>query len=398
MRKRKALLAWELGQGLGHAATLAVLGEALARRGLDVVCALADPAAATAARMKGLRIVKAPQWPPVAQAYRARELRAPASQNLGQVLARTGFHDPAVIASMLRGWDAVLEQERPDLVVADFAPGLILAARGRIRSAAIGEGYSMPPRDCDSFPQLHPVRGPFLVPAERLLENVNRALAETGRPAEASWFGSLLADKQFPCTFPLVDPHASIRNERYWGLLQPSLPDIAAEPPGIGFVYLAADALAHAPVTQAIVKLGTPCLVFAPGAPAETVALFRGAGHKVVEVAADLSRVLPRVRAVIHRGGHGLASMALAAGRPQFALTTHQENFLTARLLKRAGVGDYERLDTSGEGLADRLRGVFANQPMARRALALALARDLRASFPVPATGPVADRLAAMAG
>jgi len=195
VRKRKALLAWELGQGLGHAATLAVLGEALARRGLDVVCALADPAAATAARMKGLRIVKAPQWPPVAQAYRARELRAPASQNLGQVLARTGFHDPAVIASMLRGWDAVLEQERPDLVVADFAPGLILAARGRIRSAAIGEGYSMPPRDCDSFPQFHPVRGPFLVPEERLLENVNRALAETGRPAEASWFGSLLADR-----------------------------------------------------------------------------------------------------------------------------------------------------------------------------------------------------------
>lgn len=395
MRKRKALLAWELGQGLGHATTLAVLARALVRRGLDVVCALSNPAAAEAAGMRGIRVIEGPLWPPVSPAFRTREMRAPASQNLGQVFARTGFHDPEIIATMLRRWDAILAREQPDLVVADFAPGLVLAARGRIRSAAIGEGYSMPPRDCDVFPQLHPLKGPPLLPDETLLENVNRALAANGRPLAESWFAALRPDAQFPCTFPLIDPHAAIRNERYWGLLQPSLPDIVEAPAKIGFVYLAANALAHAPVREAIAGLGTRCLVFAPGAPAETVALFRDAGHRIVEAAADLARVLPRVHAVIHRGGHGVASMALAAGRPQFALTTHQENFLIARTLKRAGIAEFERLGTSGDGLPERMRSVFHSEAMSRRALKTA--RELRASFPVPATGLVAQRLAAMA-
>ena len=65
----------------------------------------------------------------------------------------------------------------------------------------------------------------------------------------------------------------------------------------------------------------------------------RRQGLEVLEVPAPLEEVFPRVAAIAHHGGVGLAQQALAAGRPQLLFPVHLEQLLNAQMLERLGVG-----------------------------------------------------------
>lgn len=148
------LLGWELGGGLGHASTLIEVARALADRGHAPVLALKDPVAPRAV-LTGVRcpVVPAPVWRnAVPSNFRAA--------TLADVLAIRGYDDPGVLGSLVEGWQGLLHLTRADLVIADYAPTLLLAASGAVPAIQLGSGFSIPPAPGDDFPVLDRRRPP----------------------------------------------------------------------------------------------------------------------------------------------------------------------------------------------------------------------------------------------
>ena len=51
---------------------------------------------------------------------------------MGDNLAYLGLNDLEAMAAMIMAWDRVILDARPDAVIAEYAPMLQLAARGRV--------------------------------------------------------------------------------------------------------------------------------------------------------------------------------------------------------------------------------------------------------------------------
>jgi hypothetical protein len=67
-------------------------------------------------------------------------------------------------------------------------------------------------------------------------------------------------------------------------------------------------------------------------------------GTQIDQQPPPLTNVLRRSRLVVHNGGSGLASAALAAGVPQLVLSTHVEQNLAGEALERASVAGLVRI------------------------------------------------------
>ena len=84
------------------------------------------------------------------------------------------------MAAMIMAWDRLLLDARPDVVIAEYAPMLQLAARGRVPTIAFGTGFSLPPARMSQLSQACSVN-PAVVPEPLLLATLNDSLARTGR-------------------------------------------------------------------------------------------------------------------------------------------------------------------------------------------------------------------------
>ena len=136
----RILMAWELGANFGHVARLAPIAEQLRAAGHEVVFAVRDlKAAAEILGPRGFAFVQAP----VIHAGR-RPARAPV--NHAEMLSLEGYSDQAAAWGMVSGWITLVRTFRADAMVADYAPGALVAGRilGLPR-AQIGTGFEIPP-------------------------------------------------------------------------------------------------------------------------------------------------------------------------------------------------------------------------------------------------------------
>lgn len=84
---------------------------------------------------------------------------------------------------------------------------------------------------------------------------------------------------------------------------------------------------------------------------------------------APLSRVLPRVRAVVHSGSHGTNSMALAAGLPSVIMPSVFDQVWHARRQEQLGTGIHA---AKGRHLAETIRQLVSDTSLTDHAEALA--------------------------
>ena len=85
-----------------------------------------------------------------------------------------------------------------------------------------------------------------------------------------------------------------------------------------------------------------------------------------------IAGVLARSRLVVHRGGHGLAAEALAAGVPQLVLADHIEHDLYGEAIERAGVARLVKTYLPGTRLeSDAIQSLIDDDAMAARADAI---------------------------
>lgn len=373
----RILFGWELGAGLGHVATLVPLARALVARGHEVTLALRDPVACwPLLRDSGLRVVAAPLvFPGTTPASRKPFV----ARSYADILAWHGFDDSAVLSPLLGAWHGLFDLLRPDLIVAEHAPTLCLAAHGRIPTLGVGTGFTVPVLDgAGEFPVFRQ-EASALVPAARLHEVLGAVLSAHGQPVPSQPLRAVMGDRGMVTTFAEIDPYRPARRTPAVGPVWP-VPAAAALPAAPRcLVYLPADHPALEKIARGLRGLSMPGDVYVRGASPRVRAWFEEAGLVVAERPLALAEVLPGATVVLHHGGAGITQHCLAWGRPQVVAPAFLEQQITAEVLRRANLavllGGPVQHGMSGEALS------FVSASAVARTVATDLAARLRAQY-----------------
>jgi rhamnosyltransferase subunit B len=300
----RVLLAWEFGAGLGHLNRLLPVGERLAALGHDVTFAVPDPDMARPVIARRFPdgtapIVSGPRWRPVGDA----NVREVPTDSFADVLRLFDAHRPPVLRAAVEHWDVVLAKARPDLIVADFAPTLALAAAG-VPRVVLGNGYTVPPPGRPLPPMRPWVQA---LPAHsraheaELLDCFGPLHHERqGRPLRhlADLFSG---DRTFVCTIAAFDPYGPHR--RGPTCMPFNVPRVAPGPPvaervgGRVALYMPVNHPQIHAVLAALGTLGTPCDTHIGSADPAAVARIAPPNVTVHERPLALEAVLPAAAA-----------------------------------------------------------------------------------------------------
>ncbi len=362
------LLGWELGGNRGHVTTLLSIARELERRGHRVSYAL-QRVDALAAEGETAEVWQAPITPRLL--INTAKLRTATPATMGDILARLGFEDSNLTASVIAGWDRLLGVIRPDLVIAEYGPFLLTAARGRVPTISVGTAFSAPPPELDRFPNFS--GGAVAYPEERALAAVNEALRRCGRPPLDAFPRIYQADRVLAGGYSELDPYRGLRAEP---LVRPSTSGAVPISPGSGeevFVYAPEQIQIEAKLWQGLVASRLPIRVFVSSVGEEYRNQLRRMGLQVEDRALPFSEIGRRSRLLVSHGGHGFLCSGLLAGLPQVICHYDLEKYVNAKAITELGVGGMVGLlQIEPEPFAESLVAVYRNQALLDRAQALA--------------------------
>lgn len=318
----RVLLAWELGEGLGHVSRLLPVAQELSARGHECVFAVRDVSlSAMMLAGHGFKVIQAPH-------AMVPEGRLPFSVgSYGDILGLVGFNDAVGLEALLRAWDHVLDTLRPDLVIGDYCPLLCLAVFGAVPVIVLGDGFTLPPADRAHFDPLAE-RVPSLSEAA-LLSNVGIAQQRRKRPTPQSLPALFAHAQPFIVTLPELDAYAERRSEgASVGPLKP-LPAPAATPPACGwFAYLSLSHPNTPMLLATLTDLDPSGSAYLRDASAEERAILLQRGIRVHDAPQDLATAVGAAGILVHHGGLGTLEAGLAVGRPQFLVPRQLEQRL----------------------------------------------------------------------
>lgn len=327
----RILLAWELGDGLGHVSRLLPIATALNALGHECLLAVRDLVSGfPLTRDQNLWLFQSPyvQVPtPVGPVQ---------TGSFSDILAVAGFTDQVRLAATVQAWSDLIAFARPDLVIADFSPALCLALYGSATPLiVIGDGFTLPPDREGSFPAfpgLQPTR-----PEEEVLATFQAVQQERRRPIPP-YLGALFPKStSYVVTLPELDPYASERGGEAIGALERHVP-AAATPSQDWFAYLSLDDPRAKVAIDALSAHDSVGSLHLRNATSAEIKALRDRGLTVHDTPQDLGGAIGGSKIVIHHGGLGVAQAALSIGRPQLLLPRQLEQRLNAHSLGVLGV------------------------------------------------------------
>jgi UDP:flavonoid glycosyltransferase YjiC (YdhE family) len=413
------LLAWELGEGLGHTVPLGLVGAALLARGHELHLVLRDLSTARAglgalADAPGVTLWQAPVWT-------APLLGLPPPAGLNELLFRAGYYtDPARLLGLAQGWAALLRAIAPDVLVADHAPTALLAARALapagwpapwagaggapLRRALATISFFVPPAlaPLPALPDGRQADPRRLAEAESIVlaccNAVLAALAPPGAPAQplAAVHELFAAELCLVPTWPAFDAYAAGPAGRegvtYLGPLAPpshGLPPQWPEPAGLEaaprlFAYLKGNYPAIDAVLQALARAPARTLAWVPGLTGAQRQRFDGARLRLATAPLALDAVLAQADALLGHGGAATTYAALATGVPQLLLPMQAEQQVQAQRVAALAGGRWLALDAAAGRIGAELQSLLQGREPRQRAQAFA------ATCPPPPEGGVA--------
>ncbi len=339
----RVLLAWELGQNLGHLARLLAVARVLHQAGAELIWALPEHAlqSSSLAQAPGHK-TRAPS-----SGFHLQKSLAPSVHSYADILALAGFTQADVIQRGVQAWHALFAQHRVNKVVLDYAPTAQCAAYlAGLPAAQITNGFDAPPAHCPVFGVTQ--RGPMLDQRNAAqVAVVNQALLKTGLPSTllATPLHALLnhPTRWYDC-LSVTDPYGPRSDGTYIGP-QSGLSDCVrmAWPEGEPaskkvLVYLRREPVLLE-VLQALSALNARVIAYWPAATPQALTSLEQAGRSISPQALDMQVMLPECDAVVNHGSAGLASQTLLAGKPQLMLPSDVEKHLIAQRVVCCGGG-----------------------------------------------------------
>lgn len=364
----RILIGWELGANRGHADRLSRLAALLRAQGHVTSFALQRIDALTLEEAGGSPVWQAPVTPRLLVS--APQSRRGPPAGMAEILVRLGIDDPGLVAAMVGGWQRLIAAERADLVLGDFSPFLLLAARGRLPSILVGTGFTVPPSDMASFPRL--IERVESVDQAAVLERLNAGIAAAGGERVERLPQAFEADRAFAASFAELDPYA---RQRAGPLLSP-LPedfDSAAEAGDEVFVYAPETLAPDAPLWDGLAASGLPVRVHVPRATAPVRERLAGLGLAFEPEPLPFARIAERSRILVSHGGHGFVCAGLAAGLPQVVCHYDVEKLLHGLAIARLGLGGHVSLASiDAKAFGASLSALHRDEALAARARAAA--------------------------
>ena len=351
------LYAWELGGGLGHVLPFRPVARALLAKGHRVVAALREQKhAARGFGDLGIRCLQSPY-----KSWRTDDRIEPLL-TFAHILHNTGWSRASDIHTLTTAWRAVLDDVRPDVVICDHSPTMLLALRGRgLKHCTFGTGFCAPPEETP-LPNL----GPWLQgdPSKlhrdeaHVLQVANEVLAAAGQPPltrVTQLYGE--ADEQILTTFAELDHYPDRRNARYDGWWPVGAGEAFAWPPSTGpkiYAYFK-EFPAIGEVVKFMHERAGPAVIFAPGL-LDKLRPFASASLTVTETPLDLQQVAREADLVLHHGTHGTTAEMLLAGKACLSIPLTMEQAILARRVAHIGAG----ASAAGNNAAEIMRAIDA--------------------------------------
>ncbi len=331
----RVLLVWEYGEDLGHVRILMPIARELRAMGHDPCFAFRDPLRLDVVVRAGFEGFPAPSLP----SPRALD---PAPANFSGVLLNLGYEERPALAGVLRAWADLLALLRPEVVVCEYAPtALIAARRASIPRATIGTGFWQP----TAFEPCPALRPGVDTPAARLEEldaRLATAIARGLGAAPVALRELFQPGADLICTFAQLDPLGP-RAVEYLGPVDGEGEGLSIAWKGEAhpriFAYLKPRDARFGVLLRALRALGGDAVVAAPGLAAAEAAAASSASLRVVPDAVLPGPLLDSADLCVSHAGPGMAAHALLAGVPMALLPMHLEQFLVARRLAAAGIG-----------------------------------------------------------
>lgn len=341
----RILCTWELGTDLGHLSHL--------RLPIQIALQLGHEVYLAARQLDHIRDVLGDMPVVCLQApFKQKVVAADQSAYLSytHLMARQCFSGVNELEMYLRGWRAIFDLVRPDLVLFEHSPTALIAAGGyRFKKVLVGNGFNIPPSlaPCVPFapfvttPKTAPVLDALRADDTVLLTVINAALGRVKAPAFAG-LGDIYAqaDQQFLMTFPGLDQFGERLGQRYLGVESPSARQWPHWPPGRGpkvFAYLHAIPSLE-PLLQDLQAAKVCALLYVRHLPPRLRDAYTSDHLYFVDHLLDLLKVAEQAAWVINHGNHNTAATFMRAGIPQLLIPMHQEQlFVALRLVAQGG-------------------------------------------------------------
>jgi UDP:flavonoid glycosyltransferase YjiC (YdhE family) len=281
---------------------------------------------------------------------------------------------PALIARHIAWWRDLIRQRGFSLVIADFAPCALLAARAEgVAAVATGECFALPPAGMKEYPILLPNLGERRYDEAELVEAVNTAAVPLGVPPLRHLPEIYACDDQLVNSMALLDPYAEHRTAPY-------LPPIAHRPSPRAqngeevFVYFSTKTAAGTAYVEAAGSLGLPVRVYVPSFSEESIHWLAGRPGVMVETGpVPMQEIARRSRLLLNAAQPGSLCFGLAEGIPQVCIPSHLEQLHNARRAAQLGsVHVIEKDARETEHIVATVREAYEDAALQERAAAVA--------------------------
>jgi UDP:flavonoid glycosyltransferase YjiC (YdhE family) len=365
--------AWEMGGELGHAMACNSLGNAVRARGHHVGFMFRELGGLS--RLPDLAahdVLQAPVPPGVGQDQ-------PLPASFADILIGCGYDRPQTLANLLAGWFALLERWKPDLLVADFSPTALLAARVMgLRRVSYCNGFATPPRvtPLPAFRFDAPIEAGRVAQADqRALATVNGALALLGVEPLDRLAQQFETDEDFLATFPELDAYAGRPVSGYWGpRVNFDTGKHVAWPAGQGkriFVYLRQSSSLIDAVIDALAASPHRVVAFISDLDAERSARLRSPRRIVSDRPIRIAPLLKDCDLMVSHGGN-ICPGSLMSGVAQLVLPNQYEQYLTSQRILQIGAGAWIGPDAGPAAVAPTMDRVLHDPAFPRAARAYA--------------------------
>lgn len=347
MTLRTALLACETGTGRGHVITLAGVAQALAGR-WSCVAALSRLEYAPILQLLAREVVQAPVMArrPDVEVLSPRPAPMPPrvvpdlggrpihwADSWANWIGRRGFRDVNRLRAQVRFWQDQIWRHRAELVVTDYAPSALLAARALgVPSVVTGLAIGIAPVRMPRFPVFGGDDDGVVLDEDETAALISEAIAPLGGVPLARLAELYTATMPLPRGFAAWDPYADWRDEPRLTPIE-NVPSLVEGPGDVIFAYLSTTEVDQPGILAALRASGLPVMLFAPGltgAQAQTL-MADNPRLTVSNVPFPLEEILARARLVLCAGQAGTAATAMLAGVPMLALPQHNEQLAHAR-------------------------------------------------------------------
>jgi hypothetical protein len=366
-------LATEIDEGMGHIAPWFGFVEQALGWGCQVD--MAAPNVGLLNRTIGsrlpVRLWSGPRLRPLGRDHTGGH--QPVAKSWVELLVGLGYAQPLELEGMVKAWCNLLTLVAPSVVLADFAPALILAGRIlNIPVFEVGGGYCVPPLSpqLENFPGV-PRDSAGLMRADlALCASVNRCLARFNLPLIATYGEVQSWPTQRVVRSPAELDHYGPRSGvTYAGLLSPAPssndPTAPFDPWPAVVGYLKSSTPGVETLLAELSDNHIPALIHMPGLPAEGPRV--PSSVRLTHQPIDLASALEHAHVYLSNGGlHGVG-LALQRGCWPVVVPQQAEQVAMARNLVRRGWGSICLAGTAQSALPAIQAAIAANEQGTRR-------------------------------